>query len=268
MKSRPSSLASMSRSISTRSISMHRRFGPGLPITASGVAAWAPRYRDEQRGGVALLQDHAHLLRQPLAQVHVQTGEGLVQQQQAGPRRQRAGHRHALLLAAGQLVRRTPGRVAQAHQIEHLLHAEPALKRTRRRALCRVRGAMGQEKGVRKSYPLERLTILADASHLHCIVDMKTSTLPAVRVEPSLRSDAEAVLDEGESLSDFVASCVREGVAWRRTQDAFLARASDAVERSEREDSGISPQEMLQQMDARLEAARQRLAAGKPSTGQ
>ena len=33
---------------------------------------------------------------------------------------------------------------------------------------------------------------------------MKTSTLPAVRVEPALRSDAEAVLDEGESLSDFV----------------------------------------------------------------
>jgi hypothetical protein len=31
---------------------------------------------------------------------------------------------------------------------------------------------------------------------------MKTSTLPAVRVEPALRRDAEAVLDEGESLSD------------------------------------------------------------------
>ena len=114
----------------------------------------------------------------------------------------------------------------------------------------------------------ERLTILAHASHLHYIVEMKTSTLPAVRVEPALRSDAEAVLDKGESLSDFVASCVRDGVAWRRTQDAFLARASVAVERSEREDSGISPQEMLRQMDVRLEAARQRLAAGKPSAGQ
>lgn len=77
-----------------------------------------------------------------------------------------------------------------------------------------------------------------------------------------------AVLDEGESLSDFVASCVRDGIAWRRMQEAFLARASVAVERSEREDSGISPQEMLRQMDVRLEAARQRLAAGKPSAGQ
>jgi hypothetical protein len=97
---------------------------------------------------------------------------------------------------------------------------------------------------------------------------MKTSTLPAVRVEPALRSDAEAVLDEGESLSDFVAACVRDGVAWRRTQDAFLTRARDAVERSEREDNGISPQEMLRLMDDRLDAARKRLAAGKPRAGQ
>lgn len=115
---------------------------------------------------------------------------------------------------------------------------------------------------------VERRTTPVHASRLHYIVEMKTSTLPAVRVEPALRSAAEAVLDQGESLSDFVASCVRDGVAWRRTQDAFLARASDAVERSEREDSGISAQEMLRQMDARLEAARQRLAAGKPSAGQ
>lgn len=96
---------------------------------------------------------------------------------------------------------------------------------------------------------------------------MKTSTLPAVRVEPALRSDAEAVLDEGESLSDFVATCVRDGVAWRRTQDAFLARARDAVERSEREDNGISPQEVLRRMDARLNAARRQLAAGKRRSG-
>ena len=94
---------------------------------------------------------------------------------------------------------------------------------------------------------------------------MKTSTLPPVRVEPELRRDAEAVLDEGESLSDFVASCVRDGVAWRRTQDAFLQRARDAAERSERDGSGISPQELLRRMDDRLEAARQRLVAGKPN---
>jgi hypothetical protein len=103
---------------------------------------------------------------------------------------------------------------------------------------------------------------------MHYIACMKTSTLPAVRVEPALRSDAEAVLDEGESLSDFVTACVRDGVTWRRTQDAFLARAREAVERSERENNGISPQEVLRRMDERLDAAHKRLAAGKPRAGQ
>lgn len=110
---------------------------------------------------------------------------------------------------------------------------------------------------------LNRLELVG-ASHVHYIARMKTSTLPAVRVEPALRSDAEAVLDEGESLSDFVAACVRDGVTWRRTQDAFLARARDAVERSARENNGITPQELLRRMDDRLDAAHQRLAAGKP----
>ena len=53
----------------------------------------------------------------------------------------------------------------------------------------------------RETVPDGPLTILG-ASHLHHAGRMKTSTLPTVRVEPALRSDAEAVLDEGESLSD------------------------------------------------------------------
>ncbi len=40
------------------------------------------------------------------------------------------------------------------------------------------------------------------ASHLHYAERMKASALPAVRVAPALRSDADAVLDEGASLSD------------------------------------------------------------------
>jgi hypothetical protein len=92
---------------------------------------------------------------------------------------------------------------------------------------------------------------------------MKTATLPAVRVDPELRSDAEAVLDDGESLSDFVATCVRDGVAWRRTQDEFLARARDAVERSERDGSGFSPQQLLKRMDDRLASAQRRVDSGK-----
>jgi hypothetical protein len=93
---------------------------------------------------------------------------------------------------------------------------------------------------------------------------MKSSFLPAVRVEPDLRRDAESVLDDGESLSDFIATCVRNGIKWRRTQDAFLARSQDAVDRALRDGSGISPQELLKRVDDRLEEARRRLSGRLP----
>lgn len=68
------------------------------------------------------------------------------------------------------------------------------------------------------------------------------------------------MLGEGESLSDFVAARVRDGVAWRRTQDAFLSRAAESVERSERERTGIAPEQVLQRMDDRPESARRQWA--------
>ena len=61
--------------------------------------------RHQHRGGAARLDDVAHLERQALAQVDVEVGERLVEQQQLGARRERARERHALLLAAGELVR-------------------------------------------------------------------------------------------------------------------------------------------------------------------
>ena len=93
---------------------------------------------------------------------------------------------------------------------------------------------------------------------------MKSVFLPAVRVEPDLRHDAESVLDDGESLSDFIATCVRNGVKWRRTQDAFLTRSQDAVHRAVRDGRGISPQELLKRMDDRLDEARRHLSDRLP----
>ncbi len=95
---------------------------------------------------------------------------------------------------------------------------------------------------------------------------MKSAFLPAVRVEPDLRRDAESVLDDGESLSDFIATCVRNGVKWRRTQDAFLTRSQDTVDRALRDGSGISPQELLKRVDDRLDEARRRLSGRLPAS--
>ena len=82
---------------------------------------------DEQRRRARLVEDGADVLRQALAQVGVEAGERLVEQQQLRLRRQRARQRHALLLAAGELMRRTPRRMRQADALQHLLHARFAL---------------------------------------------------------------------------------------------------------------------------------------------
>jgi len=74
------------------------------------------------------------------------------------------------------------------------------------------------------------------------------------------------VLDDGESLSDFIAACVRSGISWRRARDAFLRRSQDAVARGVRDDSGITPQELLERMDARLDEAQSRLSQVAPAS--
>ena len=76
------------------------------------------------------------------------------------------------------------------------------------------------------------------------------------------------MLDDGESLSDFIAACVRSGIRWRRTQDAFLRRSQDAVARGVREGTGITPQELLERMDARLDEAHSRLSQIVPPSKQ
>ena len=47
---------------------------------------------------------------------------------------------------------------------------------------------------------------------------MKSSVIPQVRVEPELRAELEALLQEGETLSEFVEASVRSAVAFRRVQ--------------------------------------------------
>ncbi|MEO8780297.1 MAG: YlcI/YnfO family protein [Rhodanobacter sp.] len=53
---------------------------------------------------------------------------------------------------------------------------------------------------------------------------MKTASIPSLRVEPALRQAAEAVLQEGESLSSFLETSLRAQVAARQLQQAFIAR--------------------------------------------
>jgi hypothetical protein len=57
------------------------------------------------------------------AQFFVQRAQGFVEQQQLGPLGQASRQRHALLLAARELVRLAFGKSLELDQLEHLLHA-------------------------------------------------------------------------------------------------------------------------------------------------
>ena len=65
---------------------------------------------DEEGGDPQPLLQVAHLLAQALAQVLVEAGEGLVEEQDLRLEHEGAGERHPLLLAAGELMRHAAGR--------------------------------------------------------------------------------------------------------------------------------------------------------------
>ncbi|MDI4635849.1 hypothetical protein J7U46_22475 [Pelomonas sp. V22] len=88
---------------------------------------------------------------------------------------------------------------------------------------------------------------------------MKTPLIPQVRIEPQLRADLEAVLREGETLSEFVESAVRGAVELRLVQSAFAARADEAWERFQRTGGGRPAEDVIADMRVRLETRRMEL---------
>ena len=88
---------------------------------------------------------------------------------------------------------------------------------------------------------------------------MKTAVIPQVRVEPGLRAELEAVLQEGETLSEFVETSVRNAVAFRRVQTQFHARGQAAWEHYQATGESVSTDEVLSKLQAKLDAKRKQL---------
>lgn len=66
---------------------------------------------------------------------------------------------------------------------------------------------------------------------------MKSATLPSLRVEPELREAAESVLQDGETLSNFIETSVRETIERRRARSEFIARG--LLSRDQAKRSGV-----------------------------
>ena len=86
---------------------------------------------------------------------------------------------------------------------------------------------------------------------------MKTATLPPVRVAPDFRSELEGVLEQGESLSQFVENAVRATVEKRKNQAEFMRRGIAAIEETKRTGAGIPSEVVIARLEAKLAAARQ-----------
>ena len=89
---------------------------------------------------------------------------------------------------------------------------------------------------------------------------MKTAIIPQVRVEPELRADLESVLRDGETLSEFVETTVRNAVEYRRAQAEFHARGEAAWQEYQRTGKSISAAHVTQELRDLLEAKRKQLS--------
>jgi Arc/MetJ-type ribon-helix-helix transcriptional regulator len=91
---------------------------------------------------------------------------------------------------------------------------------------------------------------------------MKTATIPSVRVEPELRAEVESLLADGETVSEFVEASVRATVLRRRHQAEFIARGLRSLDDARRTGEYVAADEVLQKLQLKLDAARNR----KPAT--
>ena len=105
-----------------------------------------------------------------------------------------------------------------------------------------------------------RIAGVACVARLLYIPLMRSATFPPIRVEPGVRAEVEAVLREGETLTQFIEEAVVAAAAWRRVQSEFVTRGEVAIERWKQEGGGHGVEEVMAGLQARLDDAKRRAA--------
>ena len=100
----------------------------------------------------------------------------------------------------------------------------------------------------------------------------RSATLPPIRVAPETKASLEAVLREGESLTQFIENAVRREAEFRTEQNAAIARAKRALRSADKGVGLMTADDFLVGMRQRATAAQQRIRAavaakGKRATG-
>ena len=89
---------------------------------------------------------------------------------------------------------------------------------------------------------------------------MKTATLPPLRVDPELRRKAEGVLREGETLSSFLETAVRQTIHSREIEEAFQARGIASRDEARRTGEYYSAESVMDELSDMLALARRKHA--------
>jgi hypothetical protein len=89
---------------------------------------------------------------------------------------------------------------------------------------------------------------------------MKTTTIPPLRVSPDLRKAAEAVLNDGETLSGFVLDAVTRSIEYRKARQDFIARGLTSAANARKGARYISADRVLGKLERRLAKAKKRAA--------
>ncbi len=88
---------------------------------------------------------------------------------------------------------------------------------------------------------------------------MKPAVSVQVLVDPELRAELEAVLRQGESLSEFVEASLRNAVEFRHVQTRFHERGQAAWEHYQRTGLSVPAGDVLAKLQAKLDAKRKQL---------
>ena len=89
---------------------------------------------------------------------------------------------------------------------------------------------------------------------------MQSAPFPPNRDDLEVHAEVEAVLRDGETLTQFIEEAVVTATPWRRTQAEFVKWGETAIERWKREGGGIKADAALADLRARLDSAKQEAA--------
>ena len=89
---------------------------------------------------------------------------------------------------------------------------------------------------------------------------MKTATIPPLRVSRELRRQAEAVLEQGETLSGLVLDALTRSIEYRRTRQEFIARGLASAAQTKKTGKYVPADRVIGKLARKLARAKQRAA--------